>query len=237
MIWLWHKLFGDTPKLLELKRRLNGDREFASVTVSRKAQNLKSWLPKLSARERSAALRFARCLVRESPKTTAGLSQPTGASAQEQPDDTTGFFVFDYNAMDGLYGKQAFTAIYVALRSSSGVCVFHDGDIFNCETVRDTARQANLVTASSPKSPLADLGGPFEFGAYFAVMWTDTHFNFKRIHESLVSASLLGYLGYVTLHGRQSPEDFIQLAFHQLHLPQAIIVKDGVVAKSKYGIQ
>jgi hypothetical protein len=155
---------------------------------------------------------------------------------QEQRDDTTGFLVFDYSAMDSYYGKQAFDAIYAALRSSSGVCAFYDGDIFNCEIVREIAKQANLVTPSSPKSPLANLNGSFDFGAYFAAMWTDTYPNFKKVHDVLLS--LPGYLGYMTLRGKHQFQDAVHLFFSQLHLPPSIALKDGSIIKgtSKYGI-
>ena len=71
-----------------------------------------------------------------------------------EKDDTCGFFVFDYNAMGPSYGEQAFGSIYDSLRSSSGVCVFHDGDIFNSETVRSLASKR---TSSSQSVPIARL--------------------------------------------------------------------------------
>jgi hypothetical protein len=138
--------------------------------------------------------------------------------------------------MDTYYGKQAFDGIYSALRSSSGVCAFYDGDIFNCETVREIAKQANLVTPSSLNSPLANLNGPFDFGAYFAAMWTDTYPNFKKVHDALLS--LPGYLGYMTLRGKHQFQDAVHLFSSQLHLPPSIALKDGSIIKgtSKYGV-
>jgi hypothetical protein len=153
-------------------------------------------------------------------------------------DDTIGFLVFDYDGMDSYYGKQAFDAIYTALRSSSGVCAFYDGDIFNCETVRELARQASLVRPSTGKSPLANLSGPFGFGAYFAAMWTDTYSNFKKVHDALASASLPGYLGYMTLRGKHGFQVAVHVFSSQLHLCPSIVLNEGSIVKgtSKYGI-
>ncbi len=140
-----------------------------------------------------------------------------------------GFFVFDYSAMDACYGEQAFDAIYSGLRSSSGVCVFHDGDVFNCENVRTLAQQANVIRPSTPESPLAKLSGPFDFGAYFAAMWTNTNANFKKAHDALISSSVPGYFGFMTLPpGLCDLQEFLSL-MQQLALPPGVILKDGSV--------
>jgi hypothetical protein len=173
----------------------------------------------------------------DKPSSSRPSPQPQH-SAEQQRDDTSGFFVFDYSAMDCYYGKQAFDAIYNALRPSTGVCAFYDGDIFNCESVRELGRQANLVVPASPNSPLANLGGPFDFGAYFAAMWTDKYPNFRKVHNGLMVGHIPGYLGYMTIRGRHQFEDAAQLFYRQLHLPQCIALKDGEIVKgtSKYGI-
>jgi hypothetical protein len=56
--------------------------------------------------------------------------QPQTSQPSPKPDGrgTVGFLLFDYGAMDGLYGQQAFAAIYGGMRSSHGKCIFHDGD-------------------------------------------------------------------------------------------------------------
>lgn len=152
--------------------------------------------------------------------------------------DTSGFFVFDYNAMDTYYGKQAFDAIYAAMCSSAGTCAFHDGDIFNIETVREIANQSSVVVPSTAASPLSNLRGPLEFGPYFVAMWTDTPHNFAMLHDSLVAESLPGYLGYMTLPGSHEYERVSQLFTRQLSLPASIAMRDGSIIKgtSKYGI-
>lgn len=157
---------------------------------------------------------------------------------EEHSDDSTGFFIFDYNVMDTYYGKQAFEAIYDALHSSTGVCAFHDGDLFNIETVREIAGQSSLVKPSSSKSPLSNLDGSLDFGPYVAAMWTDTPGNFALLHHGLVANSLPGYLGYMTLPGQLEYQEVIQLFTRQLSLPASIALKDGSIIKgtSKYGI-
>lgn len=151
-------------------------------------------------------------------------------------DETTAIFPFNYSLMDIYYGKQAFDAIYSALSNSKGVCAFHDGDIFNCDIVRQLAKQARIVKPSEPNSPLNTLETTFDFGAYVVAMWSDAPRNLNTLHESLVKQHLPGYLGCLILPGKDRPEDFIQLAFSQLHLPQAIVLQDGQVTTSKYGI-
>lgn len=160
-------------------------------------------------------------------------------------DDTCGFFVFDSRAMDIRHDAQVFSAIYDGLRSSSGVCAFHGGTIFSCETVREIAKRADHVEPSSPRSPLADLEGAFEFDAYFAAMWTDTYRNFGVLHDALVAArDLRGYLGYMTRQGKYDgdvdvgAEAVVQLFVLQLHLPANIALRDGAIIKgtSEYGI-
>ena len=151
-------------------------------------------------------------------------------------DETTAIFVFNYSLMDNYYGKQAFDAIYSALSNSKGVCAFHDGDVFNCDIVRQLAKQAKTVKPSEQNSPLSNLETTFDFGAYVIAMWSDTSRNLNTLHESLVKQHLPGYLGCLILPGKDQPQDFIHLAFSQLHLPQAIILQDGQVTRSKYGI-
>lgn len=171
------------------------------------------------------------------PAPVAPRPSPQLHATPPQPKDNVGFFVFDYEGMDSYYGKQAFDAIYKSLRPSSGICAFHDGDIFNCETVRELAKQANLVTPAGQQSPLADLNVAFRFGAYFAAMWTDTYPNFRKLHDSLCSQALPGYLGYMVMRGRAEIGDAVQL-FSKLSLPAAIALKNGEIIKgwSKYGI-
>jgi hypothetical protein len=150
---------------------------------------------------------------------------------------TTGIFLFDYSAMDSHYGKQAFDAIYEALRNSQGLCAFHEGDL-QAETVRKLAKRANMVKPSQSTSPLNDLNVPFDFGAYLVPLWTDTTTNFEKLDRSLVSRRLPGYLGYFTFPGTQDYEAFSDLVHMQLLLPQSIVLKNGEVVKgtSKYGI-
>jgi hypothetical protein len=165
-------------------------------------------------------------------------ASPNMSSPRQSRQDTSGFFVFDYNAMDSYYGKQAFDAIYAAMRSSAGTCAFHDGDIFNVETVREIARQCSLVMPSSADSPLSHTDGPLKFGPYFAAMWTDTPANFTTLHDSLVATRVPGYLGYMTLPGRLEYQEVIKLFTRQLSLPASIAMRDGSIIKgtSKYGI-
>ena len=151
---------------------------------------------------------------------------------------TCGFFLFDYNQMDTYYGKQAFDAIYAALRNSSGICAFHDGDFFNIKTVGDIARQASLVRPSSLESPLVNPDAASNFGPYAAGMWSDKAANFDVLHNGLIAAALLGYVGYMTAPGRHEYAAAVHLFMHQLGLPQSIALKDGAIIKgtSKYGI-
>lgn len=151
---------------------------------------------------------------------------------------TCGFFVFDVRKMDVRHDAQAFSAIYDGLRSSSGVCAFHDGTIFSCETIREIAKRATLVEPSSPRSPLADLEGAFDFDAYLAAMWTDTYRNFGVLHDALVAAwDLRGYLGYMTRQGKYDgdldvgAEAVVQLFVLQLQLPTSIAWRDRVIVR------
>ncbi len=152
-------------------------------------------------------------------------------------DDLVGFFVFDNAAMGAPYGKQAFDAIYAGLRLSSGTCVFHYGHLSTCENVRTLAQQASVVRLSAPQSPLANLSGSFDFGAFVAAMWTDANANFKKAHDTLVSSSVAGYLGYMTLAG---PRDYLKDARHlftrQLGLPTGFVLEGGsvVAGENKY---
>jgi hypothetical protein len=123
----------------------------------------------------------------QAPEPKMDSSVDKHAGGKQGFSDTTGFLVFDYTVVDTFYGKQAFEAIYEALRSSSGTCTFYAGDISDCELIRGIAKEANLVRSSTPTCPLADLGGPFVFGAYFVGMWTDTYPDFKKVHDALVS--------------------------------------------------
>lgn len=153
-----------------------------------------------------------------------------------EADETTAILVFNYSAMDGSYGKQAFDAIYSSLHNSAGTCAFHDGDIFNSDVVRELAKQAKSVKPTEQNSPLSNLEAKFDFAAYAIAMWSDVPHNIPALHESLAAQHLPGYLGCLIFQGKYQPKDFIQLAFFQLHLSQAIVLQDGQVTTSKYGI-
>jgi hypothetical protein len=163
---------------------------------------------------------------------------PKPAHRAEQGSDTCGFFVFDCRAMNIHHDAQAFGAIYDGLRASSGMCAFHDGIIFSCESVREITRRADLVEPSSPHNPLGDLEGTFDFDAYFVAMWTDTYRNFGVLHDALVAAwDLRGYLGYMTRQGKfdgdvgVGAEMVAQEFIHQLHLPASITWRDGAIVR------
>ena len=47
---------------------------------------------------------------------------------------------------------------------------------------------------------------------------------------------LAGYQGFMVFPGKDQPQEFIYFAFSQLHLPQAIVLQDGKVTTSKYGV-
>ncbi len=158
-------------------------------------------------------------------KTQSQAADPAPAPAIDGV--TSGFFVFDYNVMDTEYGQQAFAAIYPALRSSQGECVFHEGDVFDRETVLNLAKHCRTLRPSSPDSPLANLDDPFTFGAYFAAMWTDEPENFDLIHKSLVASEQVGYLGYMaeTLDRSQA----LRMFGETLMLPAGMTVRNGKI--------
>jgi hypothetical protein len=150
--------------------------------------------------------------------------------------ETTALFVFDYSQMDSSYGKQAFDAIYSVLRNSKGMCAFHDGDLRSPETVRELAKQARIVKPSHPNSPLHNLETPYAFGAYVIPMWSNVAANLGTLHQALAERHLAGYQGFMVFPGKDQPQEFIYFAFSQLHLPQAIVLQDGKVTTSKYGV-
>jgi len=141
--------------------------------------------------------------------------------------------------MDTSYAQQAFDAIYSALRSSSRVCAFHDGDILNVEAVREIAKRSNTVVPSSPENPLATLSGPFEFSAYFAAMWSEMSENFTKLHDALVVALVPGYLGYVVLPGNLTFTEALELFSGILGLSESIALRNGglIEGTGKYGIE
>lgn len=154
-----------------------------------------------------------------------------------QSGPASGFFLFDYAAMDAAYGHQAFSAIRDALINSSGICAFCDGDV-SCETVRRQARQAAQVTPVGPESPLASLGQPFDFGAYLLAMWTDSSSAFRKIHSYLSSAETPGYLGYMTLPGAHDRAEFLGAVQARLFLVRSLAFVDGVLdpTTDKFGL-
>jgi hypothetical protein len=64
-------VFGESENLLEVKNRMKDDAHFAQVTISRRGENLRKWLPRLSWMERKKAYRFARSL-KEKPQNKEG---------------------------------------------------------------------------------------------------------------------------------------------------------------------
>ena len=149
---------------------------------------------------------------------------------------TSGFFVFDYNVMDCSYGQQAFSAISAALHGSRGTCGFCDGDVSQ-DIARQLVQQAKEVIPAAANSPLVDDATP-SFGPYLAAMWTDTEANFSKIHEHLCGSETPGYLGYLTLRGAATYQEFAITVGNQLYLPSGIIFTDGSVLPetAKYGI-
>lgn len=155
-------------------------------------------------------------------------------------DCTTGFLVFDYKSMEVYYGQQAFEAIYAASRSTAGICAFFDGDVLTTnpgETVRDIAQHSSQIRPAHQNSPLVDLKGPFDFGAYLVGLWTDTYSNFKKISNVLAAGNVPGYLGCIVMSGKHEYGDAVKLFTTQLKLPANLALKDGSIIKgtTKFG--
>jgi uncharacterized protein (TIGR02145 family) len=151
----------------------------------------------------------------------------------------SGFFVFDWKSMDCYYGEQAFDAIYAALSSSVGTCVFNDGDIFSVSTVEGLLKNAKKVIAYNDKSPLNNYSNKNlnDYGFYFASMWTDNKTIFEKVNKYLANAFFMGgYLGYF-LVGDFEYKEFLNLT-SSLSLPIGLGLRDGEVLKgmTKYGI-
>ncbi|MCB2099902.1 MAG: hypothetical protein KDE22_03465 [Rhodobacterales bacterium] len=161
----------------------------------------------------------------------------TDAAAADAPRETTGFLVFDYGAMGLSYGREAFLAIQAALRSSAGVCAFHDGDIHDTGIIRSLLAHAAAVVPATPDGPLARAASEIAFGPYFIGMWTDRPANFRLLHDRLAAAGTVGYLGLLTLPGVQDAPGAGSL-FLSLSLPVGPAFTDGrvVPATAKYGL-
>ena len=156
--------------------------------------------------------------------------------------DNTGIFVFDYNRMNGCYGIQAFEAICNSLADSKGVCAFHDGDLFNRDTLRELIRQAKLIKlaedSSGTSNPLSNPNDDSSFGPYIVGLWTTGYENFEILHHGLLSGISDGYLGLILLPGNHPYAEIIAFMMKNLGISQGIVLKDGAVVKgtAKYGI-
>lgn len=156
----------------------------------------------------------------------------------DSPENTCGFLVFDHNQMSSEYGEEVFSAIYQALRMSSGLCAFHDGDVFDIRKVETLARKAAVVMPATGISPLVNQDARFEFGAYVAAMFTDTYANFDRVHDALRAGGVEGYLGLVVVSGRLGSDRAMELFVDQLGLPGNLVLRDGsaVPGTDRYGV-
>ena len=129
--------------------------------------------------------------------------------------DTSGFFLFDFNEMEVSYGRQAFEAIYESLRKSSGTCAFHDGDIFDATVLRELVSQADSVKPVNDESPLKN-NESYPIGPYLVSIYTESHENFDTVHDFLVAKNLQGYVGCFTLSGFRGFEEFLRFVVQDL---------------------
>jgi hypothetical protein len=157
MMSFWQKLLGktpqDTPNLRELRKRLDEDRAFARVTVSRKGKNLKSWLPVLSPAERREGLRFARHLLRQSASAIGQpTSQPTSVYGQSAWIPKTEFDdVNTIHMLQSLVDTDARETIRLQRRSVISITIHgYDSDPRELYEVSDVCAWARKVHEAIP---------------------------------------------------------------------------------------
>jgi hypothetical protein len=148
--------------------------------------------------------------------------------------ETSGCFLFNCQDMDCRYAQQAFGAVCDALRGAQGACALYEGDLFDFESVRRLARKGSCLRPSGATSPLQHLEAPFDAHAYVVAMWTDTPTNLSELHESLGAHSVPGYMGCLTLRSARRDRRWAEGKLHQLHLLQAMILKDGQVTQDMF---
>jgi len=135
------------------------------------------------------------------------------------------FFIFDTMRMSGYYGREAFIEIEKVIRSSRGICDFHDGDVPE-SAIRQMVRQGDFVgTASGVPAQLKDYR---TFGGYLIGMWSNDSANLKAVHLTLCGSNISGYMGYVTLGERVTSHAFVEFSGH-LGLVQNLTTRNGLL--------